>query len=174
MKTAPALAALLLVSPALSGCEIPVSDSIRVMHPLKTGAILPNKLERADPRLEQVAGTPPGSIHQEASIAVFDMIRVCFDVTLRTDEAHRKLATPRSYRASMAVRPVLTTHIVPTFSDDVSPQKERVGEVDLVKGGGRVCFVHGNALDKATQMVILGLDDPEDPNHRLSFRFFLE
>jgi hypothetical protein len=174
MKTSRALAALLLLTSALSGCEMPVSDSIRVMHPLKTGAILPNKLERADPRLEQVAGMPAGSINHEATIAVFDMIRVCFDVTLRADEAHAKLATPRSYRVSMAVRPVLTTSIVPTFSDDVPPKKEHVGNVDLVKGGGRVCFVHGNALDKTTQMLVLGLDDPEDPNHRLSFRFFLE
>src|SRR5690242_6690830 len=114
MKISPArpLAAVLLAS-ALGACDAQVSDSIRVMHPLKTGAILPNRIERADPRLEQMIGVPPGSIQHEATIAVFDPIRVCFDVTLRTDEAHNKLATPRNYRASLAVRPVLQAHIVP-------------------------------------------------------------
>lgn len=172
MKIPNALVLALLVAPAIAGCDVP--EATRVSNPLKTGAVLPNHLAKADSVLETSAGLPPGSLMQEATIAVFDNIRLCFDVTLRADEKHASLANPKGWRPSLAARPMLVQGIGVSWGDEVAPTKEKVGNVEVVKGGGRVCFVHGNKLDQFTQLVVLGLDDPSDPNHKLGFRFFLD
>jgi len=43
--------------------------------------------------------------------------------------------------------------------------------VNVVTGGGAVCFPHGGTMNRATQQITLHLDDPGNVSRRLAFRW---
>jgi hypothetical protein len=43
--------------------------------------------------------------------------------------------------------------------------------INVVSGGGTVCFVHGGSVNRATEQLTLHMDDPNNALHRLAFRW---
>lgn len=43
--------------------------------------------------------------------------------------------------------------------------------VNVITGGGTVCFAHGGTINRATQQITLHLDDPNNVGRRIAFRW---
>jgi hypothetical protein len=43
--------------------------------------------------------------------------------------------------------------------------------INVVQGGGSVCFAHGGTINRGTEQITLHIDDPNNALHRMAFRW---
>jgi hypothetical protein len=184
---------------AAAGCAS--SATIYMPNPLTGAAIPPHQIVQIDRAMEMGSGLPTGTLAHEAKLAALDQQRVCFQVVLRVDGAHRQLADLRAWRAVLELAESENTSAVffasspqqreghQAVAASVATRSERVcdarGEncvfkdvvvrtpestvVDVVTGGGEVCFPHGGQITNRTDSITLALRDPASVVHRVKF-----
>jgi hypothetical protein len=92
------VAVLATASALLVGGGCPREISVEIPHPLTHGGIAPNRLPNPDPAMADRYGLPLGTFQDDASLAVLDAQRVCFNVALRTVGDQAELATLHNWR----------------------------------------------------------------------------